>query len=111
MIIAQITIVGMIALKQSFVAVILMIPLIVFTLLFNIYIKQQHFMYTNFLPAREAIVTDQNNMNEAGDNFESLLRDKYIQPELREKEQLPENYAHRFAGNQYDNDEEMVEAC
>ena len=90
MIIAQITIVGLLALKKAAVASLMMFPLIVITILFTVYIHQKHFKMTEHLPARECIALDLKN-NAAGEMDCGFLRGMYIQPELRDKEILPEN--------------------
>ena len=87
MIVAQITIVGMLALSESAAASAMMFPLLVITILFTIYINQQHFKNTQFLPSKEAIAID---MKRSGDDF-NFLRGEYKQPSLREKEKMPEN--------------------
>jgi hypothetical protein len=91
MIIAQVTIVGMLALKKAALASLIMFPLLVITILFTVYIRQKHFkMATEHLPARECIAVDLK--NGAGCEMDyGFLRGKYVQPELREKEVLPEN--------------------
>ena len=42
------SVVGMLALKKSAIATTLMIPLLVGTILFSNYIKQEHFRVTNY---------------------------------------------------------------
>ena len=86
MIIAEIAIVGMIALQKSPIASAMMFPLVVVTILFSVYIKQQHFRVAAFIPARDAMLVDEKN---EGDSLE-FLQGQYIQPELREKTKLPE---------------------
>ena len=58
MIIAELAIVGMLALNKSPIASALMFPLVVVTILFSIYIKQQHFRVAAFIPARDAMLVD-----------------------------------------------------
>lgn len=90
MIIAEITIVGLLALKVAAVASAMMLPLLVITILFSMYINQQHFKMTERLPSRECVATDMKNREEGETEYE-FLRVAYVQPELREKEVLPEN--------------------
>ena len=90
MIIAQVTMVGLLALKQAAIASALMFPLFVITILFTYYIHQKHFLMTEFLPTRECLAIDLKNNCEGLMDF-SFVRGKYVQPELREKEELPEN--------------------
>ena len=87
MLIAQVTIVGLLALKQATIGVPLMIPLIIITFLFKQYISQQHFTVPMRLPTRECVQLDAAN----GPSFEpTFAKDAYIQPELRELVTVPE---------------------
>lgn len=89
MIIAELTLVGMIALKKSPIASAMMLPLLIVTILFSIYIKQKHFEVAAFLPALDAIVSDEKNLVDGVDL--QFLQSKYLQPELREKGKAPSN--------------------
>lgn len=88
MLIAQITIVGLMALKKVNHATVLMIPLIVMTVLFNAYVRQQHFRVAEFLPSRECLKEDLRNNHKLD---LSCMRGAYLQEELRDKTMLPEN--------------------
>jgi hypothetical protein len=90
MIIAQVTMVGLLALKKAAIASALMFPLLIITILFTYYINQKHFLMTEFLPTRECLVIDSKRNCEGQMDF-SFVRGKYVQPEFREKEVLPEN--------------------
>jgi len=98
MIMAQVTMLGVLALSKAVVASTMMFPLLITTVLFNIYINQQHFAMTEHLPIRDAQMADVRNQNDAqqGEEGEStdfdFLKDKYIQPELRDREVWPENF-------------------
>jgi hypothetical protein len=84
-------VVGLLALKKSLIATPLMAPLIAITILFNAYIRQQHFRVAEYLPSREAIKADLQN----GPDFDlSFASDAYLQEELREKVKLPENLSY-----------------
>jgi hypothetical protein len=89
MIIAEFTILGLLGLKESAVAPILMIPLLIVTVLFNIYVKQKHFSIAEHLPAGKCLNVDL----ERKDTFDtSFLRDAYLHPHLKvDKELLPGN--------------------
>ena len=86
MIIAEVTIVGLLALKKSAVASALMIPLFIITLLFNSYICQQHYRMTENLPVSECLVDSMQDKEEG-----SIIEYKYTQLELQERELLPNN--------------------
>jgi hypothetical protein len=90
MIIAEVTIVGLLALKKAAAASAMMFPLLVITILFSVYINQQHFRMTEHLPARDCLTIDLRNNAEGEMDYE-FLRDTFIQPELRDRELLPEN--------------------
>ena len=88
MLIAEFTIVGLMALKKAVVAFPLMIPLIVITLLFNAYVHQQHFRAAEFLPSRECLKEDLRN----GTDFDlSFTKGVYLQDEMRDKTKFPDN--------------------
>jgi hypothetical protein len=79
---------GYLAIKESAFAAPLMLPLVVITVLFNGYMRQQHFRVAEFLPSRDCLKADERN----GEKFDlSFLDDAYLQDELREKRVLPEN--------------------
>jgi hypothetical protein len=90
MIIAQVTMVGVLALSKSAVASSLMLPLLICTILLTIYINQQHFAMTEYLPAKDALLADLRH-NADGEINVDFLKDKYVQPELRDREVWPEN--------------------
>jgi hypothetical protein len=94
MLIAQVAIVGMLALKKAAIASTIMFPLLVVTILFKIYINQKHFAMAEHLPARDCLAADLKNAasisHNTDDDFD-FVRNKYIQPELRNKQVYPEN--------------------
>lgn len=66
----------------------MMIPLIVVTILFNAYLRQQHFRVAEYLPSRECLKADISN----GPDFDlSFTKDAYLQEELKEKRVYPVN--------------------
>jgi hypothetical protein len=87
-------VVGLMALKKGVVATPLMIPIIVITILFNGYVRKQHFRVSEVLPSRECLKTDLQN----GPDFDlSFTHDAYLQDEMRCKVKYPENIAqHRL---------------
>ena len=93
MIMAQVTMLGVLALNKSAIASSMMIPLLLITVLFTFYINQQHFDLTEYLPAKDALMVDLRNKsnNHGGEVDFDFLKDKYIQPELRDREVWPEN--------------------
>ena len=65
-----------------------MAPLIAITILFNAYIRQQHFRVAHHLPSRECMKSDLHR----GQDFDfSFASRAYLQEELRDKELYPEN--------------------
>jgi len=89
MIMSQVILLGLLSLKLAFTSSTLMIPLIIITVLFNMYIRQMHFKMTEHLPCRIAIRQDLKNVSNNMDF--TFLDGLYVQPELRDKEILPEN--------------------
>ena len=74
----------------------MMVPLIVVTILFNAYVRQQHFRVAAYLPSRECMKADVLN----GPEFDlSFTKDAYLQEELREKMKRPTNWTDDLALN------------
>jgi hypothetical protein len=71
---------GLLALKKAGIASVLMFPLIIITILFNAYIRQQHFRVTENLTSRECLKTDL--QNSSLDFDLSFVKDAYVQPEM-----------------------------
>ena len=88
MTIGQIVLQGMLGLKREPIANALMLPLTIGTIVFQFYVKQQHFRMTQFLPTMQAIKTDH---RYARDTDYSFVEGKFVQPELRVREKFPEN--------------------
>lgn len=89
--IAEVTIIGFLALKKAAIAVPLMIPLIISTILFNFYIGQRHFLVSQHLPSRAALKKDLQNQEEGRLDM-SFVRGEYLQEALKSKEAIyPEN--------------------
>jgi hypothetical protein len=81
-------VIGFLAIKKSAIATPLMIPLVVITVLFNAYIREQHFRVAQFLPSRDCLKADERN----GASFSLSFLDKaYLQSELQKKWAVPEN--------------------
>jgi hypothetical protein len=88
LLIAEITVVGMLALKKATIATPLMFPLIIATALFSFYIRQEHFHIAQYLPTRLSLRKDSRNSNIDIDY--AFVQEAYLQPELRERVFLPE---------------------
>jgi hypothetical protein len=88
------TVVGLLASKKSLLATPLMAPLIAITILFNAYIRQQHFRVAEYLPSRECMKSDL----QCGPDFDLSFTNKaYLQEELRDKKMYPENLSNEIA--------------
>jgi Calcium-dependent channel, 7TM region, putative phosphate len=87
MMVAQVTILGVLGLKKSPVASALVIPIVVVTSLFKSYINQSHFKSMECLPSYECHRKDTSSDFYITESFEDL----YVQPELLVKEAFPEN--------------------
>ena len=87
MLVAQVTIVALLALKENGVAAGLTVPLLIATGLFKSYIKQRHYQVVECLPSHECFRRDASSDFYITESFEDL----YVQPELLTKEVLPDN--------------------
>ena len=78
---------ALMGLKKSPIAVPLIVPLIIVTILFNDYISKEHFRVSAFLPSGECLKIDRQN----GPNFDlNFINDAYLQDELRTKNEIIE---------------------
>merc|ERR1712127_174290 len=66
-----------------------MIPLIVITILFDLYFKKRHYSITSYLPLGDCAAVDNHNENDGLTN--EWLKDAYLQPALKKRVVLPEN--------------------
>lgn len=93
--IGEVTIAGFLALKKTPAASALMIPLLILTILFVVYLGQQHFQMTKFLSAKQCM--DEDRKNNAGHPMDmAFLRAKYVQPEMQKKQDFPTNMSVEF---------------
>ena len=93
MLIAEITIIGYLGLKEAVTAVPFMAPLIIITVLFNFYIRQRHFLVSKHLPSRDALKKDLQNQ-ENGPLDMSFVSRKYVQEAMQSKAAIyPENFS------------------
>lgn len=88
MILAEIILCAVLFLKGGVVSGPLMIPLIVITILFDLYFKKRHYMVTNFLPLGDCAAKDKEN---EGMTYE-WLEDAYLQPAMAKRLDYPDNY-------------------
>mmetsp|Transcript_53547 Transcript_53547/g.62574 ORF Transcript_53547/g.62574 Transcript_53547/m.62574 type:complete len:486 (-) Transcript_53547:214-1671(-) len=88
-VIAQITIWGVLGLKKGAAQLPFMVLLMFMTLLFGVYIGQQHFKVAEYLPSTECALVDKQNSS----RLVSLefLKDMYLQPSLKCKILYPNN--------------------
>lgn len=83
MLIAQLTLIGLLLLKQSFYAGPLVGPLIGTTVLFIIFIKGEHTKVCTYLPTRDCVVLDDRFVHEGASL--DFVRGAYLQPALRDE--------------------------
>jgi len=88
MLIAQLTLVGLLVLKKSFYAVPAMTPLIAITVLFIIFVSREFHRVMTFLPTRDCSYAD-HNLRTSGGSI-AFLRDAYLQPALKQPTLEPE---------------------
>jgi calcium permeable stress-gated cation channel len=79
MMIAQLTIIGLLTLKKSWASS-FMIPLLVATVFFYIYLHDKHFVVAEYLPTRICLSRD---LKHQAMDF-SFTDDAYLQPEMKE---------------------------
>ena len=76
--------------KEAPIAVDLMIPLVVVTILFSMYLRKQHYHVARFLPMEDSGTKDAENKEDGmGLDF---LKDAYLQPAVKNKTEVPHNY-------------------
>ena len=97
MTVAQVTTLLYLLLKRAYGAVPFMVPLIVTTLLFNLYLRQEHSRVATFLTSADCQHQDLEDEELASDiGEEADFRNQYVQPELRHKVLYPDNFDDRF---------------
>jgi hypothetical protein len=82
MLISQLTLIGLLALKESVFAGPAIAPLTAITILFVIFIKRKLVLVTKHLPTRDCLIIDRIN-TESSFVDDLFARDKYLQPALR----------------------------
>ena len=90
MIIAEIILLAVILLKEGYIAGILLVPLIVYSIIFDRYFRERHYLVTAFLPAGDSVEADNQHQTE-GITYE-WLHDQYLQPSLKVKTKYPLNF-------------------
>ena len=88
MIISEITLMGVILLKEAFIPGVLLVPLIACSFLFLSYIKQQHFLVTENVPSN--LCAQEDKVNYGKIDFK-LLEDQYLQSALKSVYEFPDN--------------------
>jgi hypothetical protein len=86
MIIAQVTLVGLLALKKAAYATPCMVPLIIMTVCFIMHLRVKHFRVANSLPTVDCMKLDRAN----GRLHFEFVQGKYLQPSLRARDEYPE---------------------
>ena len=91
MMLAQVTLIGIMSIKQSSISSTLLVPLAWITLFFSLYLELQHYKVTNFLPSTKCRRIDAANK---GTLDMSFLQGQYVQPALKTKIVEPNPYDH-----------------
>jgi len=105
MMMGQISILAVMALKQAFYHAAAMAPLLIFTHFFFKYLERRHYHAADFLPLKECCKIDECNLN--NDDF-SFLFEKYNHPVMKAKPVQPDNIDEFYSlresqdGNQFD---------
>jgi len=87
--IAEFTLCSVLTLKKSKTAVIMLFPLIIGTVFFNMYINLEHYRLTKFLPSTMSVEEDKKNIGSI--DFDELLIGKYLQPSMQKKTMEPDS--------------------
>eukprot|EP00588_Corethron_pennatum_P006430 CAMPEP_0194286570 /NCGR_PEP_ID=MMETSP0169-20130528/32792_1 /TAXON_ID=218684 /ORGANISM="Corethron pennatum, Strain L29A3" /LENGTH=899 /DNA_ID=CAMNT_0039033047 /DNA_START=142 /DNA_END=2838 /DNA_ORIENTATION=+ len=87
--IAEITLIGLLSLKEAAIAASMLFPLIIGTVFFNMYINLEHYRLTKFLPSTMSVEEDKKNIGLI--DFDELLIGKYLQPSMQKKTLEPES--------------------
>jgi Calcium-dependent channel, 7TM region, putative phosphate/Late exocytosis, associated with Golgi transport/Cytosolic domain of 10TM putative phosphate transporter len=90
MVIAQITLVGLLALKKATYSLPCMAPLLSITVAFALYLRGRHSDVTKHLPTKDCIQLDKEYITQKNEDF-SFVENKYIQPTLLAKDIFPED--------------------
>ena len=91
MIVAEIILLVLLMSKVAIIAAILLLPLIIMTIEFKVYLDQRHYSVTRYLPMAVCCAIDGNDYNEGV--ADAPLRDAYLQPALKGGSVFPENYS------------------
>lgn len=106
MLVAEIILLVLIMSKRSTIAAILILPLIIQTFLFKLYLNRRHYSVTRCLPMAMCSLIDGNSENEG---VTASLKDAYLQPALKGGSAFPENYSEiSFPENYSEIKEEIV---
>lgn len=98
MVVAQLTLIGLLALKKNLYAGPALGPLLGITVLFIIYINAKHAVVSEYLPTRDCILKDSENSMERPLNM-GFVKGAYLQPSLQNKPVVPD-----YNDNGYDSD-------
>eukprot|EP00522_Entomoneis_paludosa_P010249 CAMPEP_0172440364 /NCGR_PEP_ID=MMETSP1065-20121228/1000_1 /TAXON_ID=265537 /ORGANISM="Amphiprora paludosa, Strain CCMP125" /LENGTH=974 /DNA_ID=CAMNT_0013189155 /DNA_START=177 /DNA_END=3101 /DNA_ORIENTATION=- len=100
MFIAQVTIFGLLGLKKGVKQLPLYIPLMCITVLFNLYIRQNHFRVARYLPTRECLKAD------LARDFSTIFeRGAYVQPQLKADKEVQPDSCPSTQGNMTDEEQ------
>mmetsp|Transcript_22933 Transcript_22933/g.48365 ORF Transcript_22933/g.48365 Transcript_22933/m.48365 type:complete len:993 (-) Transcript_22933:374-3352(-) len=81
-IVAEVVLFIVLLLKESFIAAIMMVPLIVTNIIFDLYFKRRHYSITGYLPLGDCAAID--GENERRGMTHEWLKDAYLQPALKQ---------------------------
>jgi len=90
---SEIVLIGIMSLNKSVLSLILMIPLVIGTVLFMIYIGQEHYKVIDRLPSTIGKLEDEKNETTLNKAF---LRGQYLQPALKAKLELSDTSFHEL---------------
>jgi len=104
LLIAEVTVVGLMSLKKTAAAAFLF-PLVAATIIFSIYLRDQHFAVADHLPTRLCLSQDHKNRHT---NME-FSTEAYLQPALRDPVAKPNLSKQRLRELEFEDEEEVTE--
>lgn len=105
MILAELFLMLILFIKEAFIAGVMLVPLLIGTILFDVYFKRRHYAITACLPLGDCAIADRKN---EGPSREWLMN-AYLQPELKDRVKYPDNYGEGDGDGRADEEEDATE--
>jgi Calcium-dependent channel, 7TM region, putative phosphate len=99
---AQLLLLSYMALAKARREVAMTIPLVIATVLFNLYIRQKHFHIARYLSSVTCVELDEKNKSPEDKGAFDFLKDKYLQPALLSEEERAELIGQEMAIDRFE---------